>query len=90
LKALPKTINNSYENAMKQIDEQSKEDKQIAYSTLTWVANVKRPLTAHELQTALAIEPGTKSLDSDIILDIEIIISVCALLVIVDTQLSVV
>ncbi|KAJ7458308.1 hypothetical protein B0H11DRAFT_1817909 [Mycena galericulata] len=90
LEALPKTLNDCYDNAMKQIEEQKQEDTQLAHSTLTWVANAKRPLTPLELQTALAIEPGTKSLDSDNILDIEVIISVCAGLVIVDEQLSVV
>ncbi|KAJ7481304.1 ankyrin repeat-containing domain protein [Mycena galericulata] len=90
LKSLPKTLNDSYEHAMKRIEEQNQEDRQLAHSTLTWVANTKRPLTALELQTALAIEPDTQSLDEDNIFAIEIILSVCAGLVIVDEQLSVV
>jgi hypothetical protein len=75
---------------MKQIEEQDEEAKNIAHSTLTWIANAKRPLTALELQTALAIEPGSKSLDKENILAIEVILSVCAGLVIMDDQLSVV
>ncbi|KAF7333149.1 ANK-REP-REGION domain-containing protein [Mycena venus] len=90
LKTLPKTLNNSYDNAMKHIAEQDEESKAIAHLTLTWVANVKRPLTVLELRTALAVEPGAKSLDEDNILDMEIILSVCAGLVIIDKQLSVV
>ncbi|KAJ7028117.1 ankyrin repeat domain-containing protein [Mycena alexandri] len=90
LKTLPKTLNNSYDDAMKHIGEQNEESRAIAHSTLTWVANAKRPLTVLEIQTALAVEPGTKSLDEDNILDMEIILSVCAGLVIVDEQLLVV
>ncbi|KAJ7028077.1 hypothetical protein C8F04DRAFT_1399130 [Mycena alexandri] len=90
LKTLPKTLNNSYNDAMKRIGEQNEESRAIAHSTLTWVANAKRPLTVLDIQTALAVEPGTKSLDEDNILDMEIILSVCAGLVIVDEQLLVV
>jgi ankyrin repeat protein len=90
LKALPNTLAGSYVDAMARIREQNDESRSTAYSTLIWVANAKRPLTAVELQTALAIEPGTKGLDQDNILDIDIILSVCAGLVIVDEQVSVV
>ncbi|KAJ7017378.1 ankyrin repeat domain-containing protein [Mycena alexandri] len=90
LKALPKTLNNSYDDAMKRIGEQNEESRAIAHSTLTWVANAKRPLTVLDIQTALAVKPETKSLDEDNILDMEIILSVCAGLVIVDEQLLVV
>jgi ankyrin repeat protein len=75
---------------MRRIEAQDTESRQIAHSTLTWVANAKRLLTAAELQTALAIEPDTKFLDDDNILAIDIILSVCAGLVILDEQLSVV
>jgi hypothetical protein len=43
-----------------------------------------------ELQVALAVEPGAKELDDDNLLDIEIILAVCAGLAIVDEQLLVV
>ncbi|KAJ7856459.1 hypothetical protein B0H14DRAFT_2352711, partial [Mycena olivaceomarginata] len=78
LKTLAKIVNYSCDDAMKRIDEQNEESWAIDHSTLTWVANEKRPLTVLELQTALAVEPGTKSLDVDNIADLEIILSVCA------------
>ncbi|KAJ7117091.1 hypothetical protein C8R44DRAFT_983359 [Mycena epipterygia] len=90
LKNLPKDLDRTYENAMKRIEDQNEEDREIAHSVLTWVANAKRLLTVRELQEALAIEPGTKFLDDDNILDIEIILSVCAGLVIVEESTSVV
>ncbi|KAJ7028851.1 hypothetical protein C8F04DRAFT_1398720 [Mycena alexandri] len=90
LKALPKTLNDRYDDAMRRIKEQNEDSRNIANSTLAWVANTKRRLTALELQTALAIEPGTKALDKDNMLDIDTILSACAGLVIVDEQISVV
>ncbi|KAJ6594778.1 hypothetical protein B0H19DRAFT_975013, partial [Mycena capillaripes] len=90
LQTLPKTLNDSYDEAMRRIKEQNEESKNTAYSTLTWVANAKRPLTVLELRTALAIEPDTKALDEDNVLDIDIILSVCAGLIVVDEQVSVV
>ncbi|KAJ7477011.1 ankyrin repeat-containing domain protein [Mycena galericulata] len=90
LRQLPKDLTLTYEEAMARIDRQSEEDSQIAQLTLTWVANAKRPLLVAELQEALAIETGTKALDEDNILDIDIILSVCAGLVIVDEIVPVV
>jgi hypothetical protein len=75
---------------MEWIEQQHEEKKKIAYSTLTWVANAKRPLTIEELQTALAVEPGARSLDEDNILEVDSILAACAGLVLVDEQLSVV
>ncbi|KAJ7923122.1 ankyrin repeat-containing domain protein [Mycena leptocephala] len=89
LKTLPKDLNDSYDSAMKRIEDQNMEERTIAHSALTWVVNAKRPLTVAELQAALAVEPGAQELDDDNILDIEIILAVCAGLVIVDEQLSV-
>ncbi|KAJ7117179.1 hypothetical protein C8R44DRAFT_926117 [Mycena epipterygia] len=86
LQRLPNDLEHTYEDAMQRIDSQNEEDRRIAHLTLTWVANVKRPLRVPELREALAIEPGAKQLDQDNILDIEIILSVCAGLVIVEAS----
>jgi hypothetical protein len=90
LNNLPKDLNDTYDNAMKRIENQNEEDKTVAHLALTWVISAQRPLTMIELKVALAIESGTQHLDDDNILDIEIILSVCAGLVIVDQQLAVV
>jgi hypothetical protein len=60
----------------------------VAHSTLIWVANAMRPLKVQELQVALAVERGTRQLDKENLMKIEIILSVCAGLVIVDKQLN--
>ncbi|KAF7350616.1 Ankyrin 2,3/unc44 [Mycena sanguinolenta] len=90
LKTLPKTLDLSYDNVMRRIEEQRNEDKDIAHLTLTWVTKAKRPLTIVELQTVLAIEPNTKSLDQENILPMDLILDVCAGLVIIDKTLSLV
>ncbi|KAJ7271010.1 ankyrin repeat-containing domain protein [Mycena rebaudengoi] len=84
LQNLPEDLEHTYNEAMDRINAQNKDDREIARRALIWVANAKRPLTVSELQEALAIEPDSKALDVDGLLDIEIILSVCAGLVIVD------
>jgi hypothetical protein len=90
LKNLPKNLNDSYDIAMQRIETQNEEDRKTARSALIWVTNAKRPLTVLELQVALAVELGTKCLDNNNLLDIDIILSVCAGLVVVLEQHSVV
>ncbi|KAJ7173218.1 ankyrin repeat-containing domain protein [Mycena filopes] len=87
---LPQTLVETYADAMKRIDTQSEEDRQIAQAVLTWVTHAKQILSVAELRVALAIEPGAKELDDENLLDIETILGVCAGLIIVDQHLSVV
>ncbi|KAJ7247021.1 ankyrin repeat domain-containing protein [Mycena rebaudengoi] len=84
LKNLPEDLEHTYNEAMDRIESQSKEDKAIAHLVLTWVANAKRPLSVAELLEAIAIEPDTKSLDREGVVEMVVVLSVCAGLVIVD------
>ncbi|KAJ7694451.1 hypothetical protein B0H17DRAFT_1275604, partial [Mycena rosella] len=84
LKHLPTDLQQTYDASMQRIDDQGEDDRKIAQLALTWVANAKRLLTVRELREALAIEPGTNHLDLHNLLDIEIIVSVCAGLIIVE------
>ncbi|KAJ7270957.1 hypothetical protein C8J57DRAFT_295004 [Mycena rebaudengoi] len=88
LQNLPEDLEHTYNEAMDRIEAQNKDDREIACRTLIWVANAKRPLTVFELQEALAVNPDSKLLDVDGLLDIEIILSVCVGLVIIDTSQS--
>ncbi|KAJ7443140.1 ankyrin repeat-containing domain protein [Mycena latifolia] len=90
LQHLPTDLNCTYDEAINLILSQNDDDKQLALQALTWVAYAKRPLTVDELREALAIEPNATSLDSDNLLDITIVLSVCAGLIIVDEAMSVV
>ncbi|KAJ7278197.1 ankyrin repeat domain-containing protein [Mycena rebaudengoi] len=84
LRNLPTDLEHTYKEAMDRIEAQSQEDRNIAKRILIWIANAKRPLSIAELREAIAIEPGTKTLDRDDLLDPEIILSVCAGLVIIN------
>ncbi|KAJ7773596.1 hypothetical protein DFH07DRAFT_708669, partial [Mycena maculata] len=71
-----------YNDAMQRIDNQNEEDRKIAHLVLTWVTNAKRPWSFQEMREALAIEPGATQLDDDNMVDMEIMFSVCAGLVV--------
>ncbi|KAJ7483613.1 ankyrin repeat domain-containing protein [Mycena latifolia] len=90
LQHLPKDLQHTYDEAMERINHQTEEDRQLGLLALTWVANAKRPLSVAELQEALAIEPDSTFLDVDNLLDMDIILSACAGLMIVDDTVSVV
>jgi hypothetical protein len=84
LKNMPNGLDSAYKEAMERINRRSEDDKMLAHSALAWVLNAKRPLDASELREPLAVEPGTKRLDPENLLEIEVVLSVCAGLVIVD------
>ncbi|KAF7368344.1 hypothetical protein MVEN_00155900 [Mycena venus] len=90
LQHLPKDLKDTYNEAIERINLQSGEDRKLGLLALTWVANAKRLLSTAELQEALAIEPDSTSLDTDNIVDINIILAVCAGLIIVDETVSLV
>ncbi|KAJ7465172.1 hypothetical protein FB451DRAFT_978088, partial [Mycena latifolia] len=78
---MPRDLDSTYDEVVERINQQCEEDRQLAWRTLSWVTNAKRPLRPAELREALAVEQGTKQLDCDNLLDIDIILSVCAGLV---------
>ncbi|KAJ7444039.1 ankyrin repeat domain-containing protein [Mycena latifolia] len=90
LRHLPKDLSHTYDEAMNRIKNQNEDDRHFALQALTWVAYAKRPLSVAELCEALAIEPGATTLDADNLMDINIVLSVCAGLIIVDEAMSVV
>ena len=64
--------------------------RELAKKVLSWVIHAKRILSTAELQHAVAVEPGKPELNGKFIPNIEIIGSVCAGLVTIDTQSDVV
>ncbi|KAJ7875515.1 ankyrin repeat-containing domain protein [Mycena olivaceomarginata] len=90
LQHLPTGLKDTYSEAIERINHQSEEDRKLGLLALTWVANAKRLISVAELQEALAIEPDSTSLDTDNILDINIILAVCAGLITVDKTVSLV
>lgn len=81
---LPEKLSDTYEEVMKRICSQDIDDVHLAKRILSWLSYALRPLTVKELQTALAIEPGTTVLDEDALVPEDLLVSVCAGLVTID------
>ncbi|KAI0196461.1 hypothetical protein F4808DRAFT_305556 [Astrocystis sublimbata] len=84
------TYESAYGNAMERIQEQIPEQAKRAKQVLLWITCASRPLTKLELQNALAVEPDEPEFDEDNLPQIEDVLSVCAGLVTVDTDSSIV
>ncbi len=80
----------AYDQAMERIHSQREGFRQLAQRVLTWITTATRPLSATELQHALAVELGERSLDTDNISSIDLLASVCSGLVAVDKESNVV
>ncbi|KAL8730751.1 MAG: hypothetical protein Q9166_003821 [cf. Caloplaca sp. 2 TL-2023] len=90
LKTLPTTLTGTYDDAMQRIDKQAPDHTRIALKALAWVSYALRPLSLKELQHAIAVEPGDRELDEELIMDGQSITQLCAGLVIVDQRTNVV
>jgi hypothetical protein len=75
---------------MDRIEGQLEDQEELAKQVLSWITCGKRPLTTLELQHALAIEVGDSELDKDNLPQVEDILSVCAGLVTVDEESSII
>jgi ankyrin repeat protein len=71
----------AYDKAMERIQGQVRDQRKLAEEALSWITCAKRPLTALELQNALAVELGESMFYEDNVPDLEDIISACAGLV---------
>jgi len=56
-------LNKAYDDTINRIGNQQQGYRDLAKRVLLWIACAKRPLTTGELRHALAVEPGTSSLD---------------------------
>jgi ankyrin repeat protein len=83
-------IDIAYEQVLERIDSQRPGHVELAKKVLSWVVYAKRPLTTRELCCALTVEPGDSKLDISNEPDIDDMVSVCAGLVVVDEESSIV
>ncbi|KAH7377125.1 ankyrin repeat protein [Plectosphaerella cucumerina] len=86
----PKAYDDAYDDAMKRIERQRKGHQRLAQKVMSWITCTKRPLSTTELQHALAVELGETELDLENIPDLEDMVSVCAGLVTVDEESSII
>lgn len=94
LAGLPEILDKTYDDAMIRIVEgQDENRKRLALSILMWLSCAKRPLTVRELQHAVAImelDTDENELDEDDIYDKDLLLTVCAGLVVIDPESSVI
>ncbi|APA12249.1 hypothetical protein sscle_09g070190 [Sclerotinia sclerotiorum 1980 UF-70] len=90
LTSLPNILDSSYDDAMKRIMEgQDKNRKNLAMNILMWLSCAKRILTVRELQHAIAImelDPDEDELDEEDFYEQDLLLTVCAGLVVVDPE----
>ncbi|KAF7370633.1 Ankyrin repeat domain containing protein [Mycena sanguinolenta] len=86
LKNLAHDLDSTYDQVMQRIHQQSEDDMNLALRTLSWVSHAKRLLRPSELRVALAVEPETSELDPNNLIDVDIILFVCAGLLVVDAR----
>jgi ankyrin repeat protein len=89
LQSLPKgsgVLQHVYEQAVERIEGQKEGFRKLAKRILSWITLATRPLSATELQHALATKAGKPELDEDFLPEVDTMISVCAGLVTVDHQ----
>lgn len=90
LQNLPTELDDTYDRAMRRIEDQSRQQVKRAEQVLSWVTLAERPLTVKEIQCALAVAPGDEFLHEDALPDEDLLVSVCAGLVVIDQQKSII
>ncbi|KAJ7865013.1 hypothetical protein B0H14DRAFT_2348184 [Mycena olivaceomarginata] len=83
---MPNDLEHTYDEIVQGINRQAEDDRKVAWLTLSWITNAKRPLRPSELREALAVEPGANVLDPENLLDMSTVISVCAGLVVINVK----
>ncbi|KAF7364328.1 ANK-REP-REGION domain-containing protein [Mycena sanguinolenta] len=86
LKSMPGDLDGTYTEVVARINDQTPEDKALAWLILSWMTHTKRPLRPAELREALAVESGAAELDPENFLDMDSILSVCAGLVVIHEE----
>ncbi|KAF7364324.1 ANK-REP-REGION domain-containing protein [Mycena sanguinolenta] len=86
LKNMPGDLDGTYAEVVARINDQTTDDKTLAWLILSWMTHAKRPLRPTELKEALAVESGAAELDPENFLDMDSILSVCAGLVVIHEE----
>ena len=77
----------AYDDTVDRIENQEQGTRELAKKVLFWIVYAKRPLNTEELKHALAVEPGTRRLDKANLCPIIDMVSSCAGLVTVDSNI---
>ncbi|KAN0073570.1 hypothetical protein V8E54_008790, partial [Elaphomyces granulatus] len=80
-------LDKAYDDTVNRIENQGHGIHELAKKVLFWVVYAKRPLIAEELRHALAVEPGTCGLDKTNLYPVKDMVSSCAGLITVDSNI---
>ncbi|OCK88179.1 ankyrin [Cenococcum geophilum 1.58] len=84
LRTLPDDIYSAYASTVSRICSGRLSER--AKRLISWVSCATRPLTANEILYAVSVEPGDTSLEDDALPDLDLLISACAGIVVVDDE----
>ena len=90
LRSLPKSLDETHEEAMKRIQSQDSKKVALAEQVLSWICYARRPMTVDEIRFALAVAPGDTDLNEESLIDGNLLVSVCAGLVTIDRDSNVI
>ena len=90
LKKLPKGLDDTYHEALQRIAHQGQPSREMARQVLCWISYAYRPLTVEELQCALAVTPFLYTFDEEAMTRESKLVSVCAGLVTIDPESSII
>ena len=80
-------LDKAYGDTVNRIENQGQGIRELAKRVLFWIVYAKRPLTTEELRHALAVEPDTCRLDETNLYPVSDMVSSCAGLVTVDSNI---
>ncbi|KAK1855763.1 ankyrin repeat protein [Colletotrichum chrysophilum] len=76
----------AYKDAMKRIQGQTPNRRDLGTRVVSWITHVSRPLTVLELRHALAVDTNKNEVDYENIRDVDVVLSVCAGLVTIEDE----
>ncbi|KAL9078573.1 MAG: hypothetical protein Q9157_002494 [Trypethelium eluteriae] len=79
-------VKSAFDTTIRRIGDQSRGRRDLAIRVLTWVVFTEASMTLHEIQHALAIEPGDPKIDLQSLYDSDVITAVCGGLVGIDAS----
>jgi hypothetical protein len=88
LTTLPKELHSSYNETMLRVRAQADEESALAFRVFLWLTYTKALLTVGQLEHALAVSADMNDMEYDIIVDVNILTSLCAGLVVAEDQRS--
>jgi len=85
---LPETREDIYATVMKRIASQDEERQKIATTALTWITYAKERLNVDQLLHAIAVnlDPEIKDIETDDLIDVELLLSSCLGLVVLNKE----